>query len=36
MNTRDGNQTELLTVQRITRLLKVPVSRVRGHSFRRE
>ena len=36
MNNGDGNHTELLTVHRITRLLKVPVSCAHGHSFRRE
>jgi len=36
MNDRDENHTELLTVHEITRLLKVPVSWVYGHSFQRE
>ncbi len=34
MNNGDGNHTELLAVHEITRLLKVPVSCVHGHSFR--
>ncbi len=36
MNNGDENHTELLTVHEITRLLKVPVSCVHGHSFQRE
>jgi hypothetical protein len=36
MNGGDGNHTELLTVREIARLLKVSVSWVHGHSFRRE
>jgi hypothetical protein len=36
MNNGDENDTELLTVREIARLLKVPVSWVHGHSFRRE
>ena len=36
MNNGDESQTELLTVHGIATLLKVPVSWVYGHSFRRE
>jgi hypothetical protein len=36
MNNGDENPTELLTVHDIARLLKVAVSSVHGHSFRRE
>lgn len=36
MNNGDENHTELSTVHEITRLLKEPVSCVRGQSFRRE
>jgi hypothetical protein len=36
MNNGDENHTELLTVQEIARLLKVPVSWVYRHSFQRE
>jgi len=35
MNNGDENHTDLFSVYEITRLLKKPVSCVRGHSFRR-
>lgn len=35
MNSGEENHTEVLTVHEIARLLKVRVSSVHGHSFRR-